>query len=123
MSTKKKVLSVSADDCILQTFRSGGKGGQHQNTSNSGARYIHPPSGARGESREERSQWQNRKTAWRRMVESKEFQLWLRRTLGQELALYAEATRYLSPIPAHDLKIEVKRDGRWTEIQEKDLAL
>jgi peptide chain release factor len=73
--TKHRVLSVTAADCELQTFRCGGNGGQNVNTRDTGARYIHHPSGARGESREERSQWANRKIAWRRMAESKEFQL------------------------------------------------
>ena len=72
---RHKILSVTAADCELQTFRSGGKGGQNQNKRDSGARYIHHPSGARGESREERTQWQNRKIAWRKMVESPAFQL------------------------------------------------
>jgi protein subunit release factor B len=72
---RTKILSVTTADCELQTFRSGGKGGQNQNKRDSGARYIHHPSGARGESREERTQWQNRKIAWRKMVESPTFQL------------------------------------------------
>lgn len=78
MNTKDqrvKILSITQADCIMQTFRAGGSGGQNQNKRDTGVRYIHPPSGARGESREERSQWQNRKAAWRRMAESKEFQL------------------------------------------------
>jgi len=72
---RTKILSVTTADCELQTFRSGGKGGQNQNKRDSGARYVHHPSGARGESREERTQWQNRKIAWRKMVESPVFQL------------------------------------------------
>lgn len=124
MSTKERVriLSVTPDDCIYQTFRSGGSGGQNQNKRDTGVRYIHPPSGARGESREERSQWQNRKTAWRRMAESKEFQLWLRIALGQQMAIEAEATRYVQDIPAKDLRTEVKVNGRWVEVPDGPLA-
>lgn len=54
------------------------------------------------------------------MYESKEFQLWLRRTLGQQLALDAELSRI--DVPAHDLKIEVKdASGRWVEVRDADL--
>lgn len=121
MSTKgerKKILSITTSDCVYQTFRCGGKGGQNVNKRDTGVRYIHPPSGARGESCDERSQWQNRKLAWRRMAESKEFQLWLRITLGQQMAVEAEATRYRENIPAADLKTEVKVNGRWMETRE-----
>ena len=72
---RRKVLSVTAADCEFQTFTSGGPGGQHQNRSKTGVRYIHHPSGARGEARDERSQLQNRRLAFRRLVESPAFQL------------------------------------------------
>lgn len=70
-----RVLSVTIDDCDVQTFRSGGKGGQNQNKRDTGVRIIHRASGARGEARDERSQFQNKKLAWKRMVESKTFQI------------------------------------------------
>lgn len=44
----------------IQTFRSGGPGGQYQNTTDSGCRLIHKPTGIVVESRQERSQMQNR---------------------------------------------------------------
>lgn len=70
---KTRILSVTIHDCEVQTFRSGGKGGQNQNKRDTGVRIIHHPSGARGESREERSQLQNKKLAFRRMAESQRF--------------------------------------------------
>lgn len=60
---RQRILSVTAADCEFQTFRSGGNGGQNQNKRNTGCRYIHRESGARGEARDERTQWQNRKLA------------------------------------------------------------
>ena len=118
---RTKILSVTAADCELQTFRCGGKGGQNQNKRDTGVRYIHHPSGARGESREERTQWQNRKIAWRRMVESPAFQLWLRRTLGQQAAIEAEATRY-SEIHEDEVKVEVQVMGKWVQARARDLS-
>ena len=47
------------DELVRRTFRSGGPGGQHQNKTESGVRYIHKPSGIAAESRSERSQHKN----------------------------------------------------------------
>lgn len=52
-------IDIRPDDLERQTFRSGGPGGQHQNKTESGVRYIHKPSGVAAESRSERSQHKN----------------------------------------------------------------
>lgn len=54
-------------ECEVQTFRAGGKGGQHQNTTDSGVRLIHKPTGLVATSRDRRSQLQNRKQALARL--------------------------------------------------------
>lgn len=108
---RTRVLSVSVHDCEVQHFRSGGSGGQNQNKRDTGTRIIHHPSGARGESREERSQLQNKKTAFRRMVGTKEFQLWLRIVTGRIAAQDANFT-----VPISEIKAEVRIGGRWTEV-------
>lgn len=48
----------------MQTFRSGGKGGQNQNKRDTGVRFIDKITGLSAESRDQRSQDQNRKTAF-----------------------------------------------------------
>jgi peptide chain release factor 2 len=52
-------IEIKPDDLERQTFRSGGPGGQHQNKTESGVRYIHLPTGIAAESRSERSQHKN----------------------------------------------------------------
>lgn len=52
-------IEVKESDLEMQTFTSGGPGGQHQNKTQSGVRLIHKPTGVRGESRTERSQHKN----------------------------------------------------------------
>lgn len=47
--------------CEVDTFCSGGKGGQHQNRTETGVRLIHVPSGVTVTSRNERSQHMNKK--------------------------------------------------------------
>lgn len=76
---RERVLHITVHDCDVQTFRCGGKGGQNKDKRDTGVRIIHRPSGARGECREERTQLQNKRTAWRRMAESPEMKLWIRK--------------------------------------------
>ena len=53
--------------CRVDTFRAGGPGGQHQNTTDSGVRLVHLPTGLRVTARDERSQHRNRALALERL--------------------------------------------------------
>lgn len=106
---REKISTVTIKDCVVQTFRAGGPGGQNQNKRDTAARIIHEPSGARGESREGRTQFQNKKTAFVRMAKSPAFQQWARK-------MATCAPDIDSMMSEGNLKIEVRQDGRWTEI-------
>ena len=54
-------------ECRVETFRSGGPGGQHQNVTESGVRLVHLPTGVRASSREDRSQHRNKDIALTRL--------------------------------------------------------
>ena len=56
-------------ECRVETFRAGGPGGQHQNTSDTGVRIVHLPTGVRAVARDERSQLRNRTLALSRLRE------------------------------------------------------
>lgn len=81
LDSMHKAFSVTIKDCEVQTFRSGGAGGQNQNKVSSGVRIIHHPSGARGECRETRDQLQNKRRAFVKMAQSPKFKLWVNRQL------------------------------------------
>lgn len=107
-------FSVSINDCEVQTFRSGGKGGQNQNKRDSGVRVIHHESGARGESREERSQLQNKRTAFRKMVDTPEFKRYIQQRMYGIGRAEAEVARAMER--TQDFRIEMKDEkGRWVE--------
>lgn len=123
---RQRILSVTLADCRVDTFRSGGNGGQNQNTRDTGVRIVHPPSGAVGESREERSQLQNKKAAFKRMAAHPRFKVWLNRELyglsGDANRGYAwkfergRWTRNDAPdADMRDVKVEVRHLGRWVE--------
>lgn len=111
---RQKLFSVTLNDCDLQTFSAGGPGGQHQNTSNTAVRIVHRASGAVGESREHRSQLQNKKAAWRRMAESPKFRVWINR----RIAFGGESPddRVQKDMMPDNLRIEVRRNGQWVEV-------
>lgn len=54
-------------ECRVDTFTAGGKGGQHQNRTESAVRLVHIPTGIRVIARDERSQHRNRQLALRRL--------------------------------------------------------
>ncbi len=57
-----------AGDVVLTTFKSSGPGGQKKNKTESSVRLQHLPTGIIVVATESRSQAQNRKTAWMRLM-------------------------------------------------------
>jgi protein subunit release factor A len=53
--------------CRIETFTAGGKGGQHQNRTESGVRLTHLPTGVVVTAREDRSQFRNKAVALSRL--------------------------------------------------------
>jgi len=115
MTDREKLFSVTIHDCEVQVFRAGGNGGQGQNTTDTGVRIIHHPSGARAECRETRSQLENRRRAFVRMAKSPQFQGWVAVQTGRvksDEQIRREVDAELAD--PSKLRVEVRRDGRWT---------
>lgn len=119
MKNKELLFSITRKDFIVQTFRSGGKGGQHQNKTDSGVRIIHPESGAVGESREERSQYQNKKIAFKRLVEHPKFKIWHSRKCAEIIEGKTIEEKVDEMMKEENLKIEVKENGEWKKLKYK----
>ena len=108
------LFSVTIRDCELQTFRAGGKGGQKQNKTESGVRIIHRESGAVGECREERSQWQNKQKAFRRMAETEKFRKWLKIRIAQRLGEKSVEEMVDEMMQSQNIRIERRNQiGQW----------
>ena len=113
---KKKILTISKKDFTIQTFRSGGKGGQHQNKTDSGVRIIHNESKAVGECRNNKSQHVNKKEAFKRLTNNPKFKLWLNRRIyeiGDGKTIEEKVDEQMN---SKNLKIEKRNDeGKWEE--------
>jgi hypothetical protein len=112
--TREKLFSVTKKDFRVDTFRSGGKGGQNQNKRDSGVRITHIDSGAVGESREEKSQLQNKKKALNKLIETKDWKIWFNNRVMLELG--REPIEDVVDRQMKELKYESKENGRWKEM-------
>jgi hypothetical protein len=123
MSNKKQLLlSLTKKDFELEFFRSGGKGGQHQNKVSTGVRIRHLASGAVAECRETRSQHQNKKIAFERLIKTPEFQRWYKIQCARALGLAVDAEKWVEEqMNPKNIRIEIRKDGRWVEVSPEDL--
>jgi protein subunit release factor A len=69
MENKRIVRSFTKKDFRVQTYRGSGAGGQNRNKLETGVRIIHDESGITVECCEQRTQGQNKKIAFRRLVD------------------------------------------------------
>lgn len=115
------LFSVTAKDCEWSYTRGTGAGGQKRNKTSSAVHCMHRVSGAHGYSESSRSQADNRKDAFLKMVETDEFKKWLRletmKRTGQQLEIDRKIEQDLKKV-----KLEIKIDGRWTEVRPDQLV-
>lgn len=120
--TKELLFTVTAADCDWQYLRGTGPGGQKRNKTESKVRCVHRASGAVGESDLTRSQHENKRIAFRKMAESKEFKLWHRietaRLIGDKITIEERVEKAMAD---HNLKVEGKKDGRWVSIEDTQM--
>lgn len=110
MKEKQLLFSVTKKDFEFQFFPTGGPGGQNQNKVATACRIIHPASGAVAESRVHRTQLQNKKAAFEKLVKTEKFEKWHKR----------ECARRLGHLAQIEAEIEKKVDSL---MQEKNLKV
>ena len=123
MTKPKEILfSVTANDCEWSYTRGTGSGGQKKNKTSSAVHCMHRPSKAHGYSEASRSQLDNKREAFVKMANTKEFKAWHHmetlRCNGQMAAIddYVERELRKVTIEVHD------EEGRWVQVKESELS-
>ena len=119
MTEKKKELlfSVTKDDCDWSYTKGTGAGGQKRNKTSSAVHCKHRASGAMGYSEASRSQLDNKRDAFVKMVNTPEFQKWHKIEVWKKLGVLKEIEQAVaSGMDPRNLKIEIKKDDKWVEI-------
>lgn len=115
MGERKLLFSVTAKDFEVQTFCTGGNGGQHRNAKQNGVRIIHRASGARAEHRDGRDQGANKRAAFEKLVQTEKWKHWHKLEVARRIGIVNEAEHATElAMQAKNLLIEVKdEEGRW----------
>lgn len=119
--SRKLLFSLTKKDFEIEFFRCGGHGGQNVNKVETGVRIRHPESGAVAECREERSQTQNKRRAFERLIQTPEFKKWHRLRTAAALANYVSIEAMRKQIEAdvdeamkpENLRVEVLTEDGW----------
>ena len=119
---KELLFSVTKNDLEWEYFRGSGKGGQKRNKTSNAVRCTHRPSGAVGRAEDSRSQLGNKKLAFRRMAESKEFQKWVQIECARVLGWIDELEKKIDKEIKTNIKTEIKdEDGKWKKVSIEEL--
>ena len=111
-------MRVTAKDCRWDYFNGTGKGGQNRNKNKNCVRCFHDPSGAMGSCTEYKERPQNKKRAFERMANTKEFQSWIKletqKVTGALDLIKSEVRKGLS-----QSVVEIREDGKWVKAPEE----
>ncbi len=113
---KKPILSLTAKDFRWNYYRGSGKGGQARNKTDNCCQCTHEPSGATAYSEDGRSKEHNKREAFRKVTENKQFQQWLRIESMKRMGTLAKIEAQIDLEMKTKTKLEVKdENGRWVE--------
>ena len=119
---KQKIRILSAKDCDVSSYCGSGAGGQARNKVHSAIQICHRESGAIGRCSESRSQLENKKEAFHRMMATPKFKVWLNKKLYEiknNESMEEAVDKQLAP---ENIQTEIKVDGKWTIVKDSELT-
>ena len=116
----KPLLSLTKKNFRIDTFRSGGKGGQHQNKTESGVRITHIETGFSAECRRHREQPRNKKEAFIKLCNNPRFKIWLKNKSLNILTTEEKVKKEVEKaMKSENIKTEIRERGKWKEVKKE----
>lgn len=116
---KQKVTIASKKDFEVSYFCGSGPGGSNKNKVSSGVQIKHLESGAIGRASDTRSQDQNKRAAFQRLLKDPKMKFWLAKKIyevRQQETLEETIEKETAP---KNLKFEIKdENGKWAEVSD-----
>lgn len=117
LTTKKLLFSVSISDCKVSTFTVKGPGGGGKDTSNTGVRVTHPPSGASGVGVTHRSQHKNKQDAFKRMRQDAKFKAWHTKMVAELMSGKTLDEKVDEAMQPENLRVEARGENGWEVVE------
>lgn len=114
-----RVTILKKSDLEFSYFCGPGPGGQAKNKVASGVRIHHPESGAMAWASASRSQNENKRAAFEKLVKTPKMKFWLARKIYEVKAGEALEQTVERDMDPKNLKIEIRRDGKWVEANDE----
>ena len=119
---KQLLFRLTKKDFEVEPFRGSGNGGQNRNKVSSCCRIYHRASGAVAEGKEQRDFPQNKKAAFKRLVEKPEFLKWHKIQCAKAFGTYVDAEKQVEErMDLKNLRFEIRVDGKWTKVDPDDI--
>lgn len=120
--TRERIRLASKEDFDVSYFCGSGKGGQAKNKVASGVQIIHRETGALGRASDSRSQAENKKAAFKRLLATPKMKFWLNKKLFEVRERQTMEESIEKDTTDDKLRFEVMKDGKWTEVQPAELT-
>jgi protein subunit release factor B len=114
---RERIHLATKKDFDVSYFCGSGAGGQARNKVASGVQIIHRESGAIGRASDSRSQADNKKSAFQRLLGTAKFKFWLSKKLYEIREKESLEETVFNETTPENLKFEIKNsEGKWEEV-------
>lgn len=116
---KERISIATKKDFDVSYFCGSGAGGQARNKVASGVQIIHRESGAIGRASDSRSQADNKKSAFERLLETPKMKFWIVKKLYEVRSHEKIEDTIEKETTPENLKFEIKNaEGKWEEVND-----